>query len=360
MRFGISFPHPCGILQKKSKRDIMKNAKKKTKAVVRAKKAVRKAPVKTRIPAISAVPDVNGATTELKTVRDFIRYAVSCFGRADLFYGHGTFTPYDEAAFLVLEGLKLPIDQLEPYLDAQLTKAERQRLAGLIHARVTTRKPTPYLVNRAYLQGVPFYVDERVIVPRSYIAELLYNDLATDEGFGLFDDVSDIQSVLDLCTGSGCLAILATDFFPEATVDAVDLSKDACAVAKINIDNCLHKDRLTLFNGDLFGPLKGRKYDLIITNPPYVDAEDMTDMPKEYLHEPHMALAAGDDGLDVVHRILAEAADYLNEGGRIICEVGYARELLEQEYPHLPFLWLDTENSYGEVFWLTREQLVQG
>ena len=348
----------------------MKKVAKKAAKKIAVKKAVVKKTAKKSVSAkavrkvkIASVPDVQNAkvaAAELVTVRDFIRYAVSAFNRANIFFGHGTFTAHDEAAFLVLEGLKLPIDQLDPYMDARLTKAERQRLSDLIHARVVTRKPTPYLVNRAYLQGVPFYVDERVIVPRSYIAELLYTDLATDEGFNLFDDVTEIQSVLDLCTGSGCLAILATDFFPEATVDAVDLSKDACAVAKINIDHCLHKDRLTLFNGDLFGPLKGRKYDLIITNPPYVDAEDMQDMPEEYLHEPRMALAAGDDGLDIVHRILAEAADHLNEGGRIICEVGYARELLEQEYPHLPFLWLDTENSYGEVFWLTREQLLQG
>lgn len=289
---------------------------------------------------------------ELFTVRDFLRYAVSVFEQADLFYGHGTFTAHDEAAFLVLEGLKLPIDQLEPYLDARLLPEERKRLAGLIAARIKTRKPLPYLLNRAYLQGVPFYVDERVIVPRSYIAELLFGDEANQ-----IEDLSGISRVLDLCTGSGCLAILAADFFGEAEVDAVDLSKDALEVAKINVEACPHRDRITLYRGDLFGPLKGKKYDLIITNPPYVDAEDMKDMPQEYRHEPRMALASGKDGLDIVRRILKEAPKHLSDGGRIICEIGYGRALLEEEYPDIPFLWLDTENSWGEVFWLTKEQM---
>lgn len=291
------------------------------------------------------------AARELKTVRDFVRYAVSEFNKADLFFGHGTFNAWDEAVFLILEGLRLPIDQLEPYLDAVLLPAERKRLAELITARVTTRKPSSYLVNKAYLQGIPFYVDERVIVPRSYIAELLCND-----DMGLIEHPDEISSVLDLCTGSGCLAILATYLFDNAVVDAVDLSPKAVEVAKINIENSLFSDRLTLFKGDLFAPLKGRTYDLIITNPPYVDANDMKGMPKEYQHEPKMALAAGDDGLDIVHRILKEAPKYLNDGGRLICEIGYGRENIEEAYPDIPFLWLDTEESEGEVFWLTKEQ----
>ena len=314
------------------------------------KKSAKKIIKKMIVDKTSAVPD-------LLTVRDFIRFAVSSFEQAELYYGHGTFTPYDEAVFLVLEGLRLPIDQLEPYLDARLTLNERRRMADLIHQRVTTRKPVPYLVNRAYLQGVPFYVDERVIVPRSYIAELLTTDVVCEDGSGFVPSPEDVGSVLDLCTGSGCLAILAAHVFPFAHIDAVDLSKDALAVAKINVDASIHQDRITLYRGDLFAPLKGKKYDLIITNPPYVDAEDMTDMPKEYLHEPRMALAAGDDGLDIIRRIIAEAPQYMNPGAGMICEIGYDRPALEAAYPDMEFLWLDTENSESEVFWITREQL---
>lgn len=316
----------------------------------------------------SRLPDVKVLAKELVTVRDFVRYAVSRFNTAELFYGHGTFTPWDEAVFLVLEGLKLPIEQLEPYLDAKLLPEEKKRLAGLIHARVTTRKPAAYLVNKTYLQGVPFYVDERVIVPRSYLADLLVEDVTNNEGFPLIDNVYGIGSVLDLCTGSGCLAILAAHIFPDAEIDAVDLSKDALAVAKINIDACLHSDRINLYHGDLFAPLKGKKYDFIITNPPYVDFDDMKEMPAEYQHEPQMALAgiplgkgkgsaAGREGIDIVRRILKEAPKHLNEGGRIICEIGYGREALEAAYPGIDFLWLDTVNSSGEVFWLTKDQL---
>jgi len=302
--------------------------------------------------------EVAAAVRELKTVRDFIRYAVSKFQRANLFYGHGTFTPFDEAVFLVLEGLRLPIDQLEPYYDAQLLPAERKHLAGLIEKRVTTRKPLAYILQKTYLQGVPFYVDERVIVPRSYIADLLFSDVTGNEGLPLIEDPTEITSVLDLCTGSGCLAVLAAHLFPFAEVDAVDLSKDAVEVAKINFAASEHTDRLHLFQGDLFAPLKGKKYDFIITNPPYVDAELMEGMPPEYYHEPQMALGSGNDGLDITRRILKEAPKHLNEGGRIICEIGYGRDNLEAAYPKLPFLWLDTENSEGEVFWLTREQMV--
>ena len=301
------------------------------------------------------IPDVAGAVKNLSTVRDFVRYAVSCFNKTDLFYGHGTFTPFDEAVFLVLEGLKLPIDQLEPYYDAKLLPDEKKRLATLIRERVVTRKPVPYLVNRAYLQGIPFYVDERVIVPRSYIAELLFKDISEGE-MGLIEDPQAVTSVLDLCTGSGCLAVLASELFPEATVDAVELSPDAHAVAQINFAHAQHKDRLTLYKGDLFAPVKNKTYDLIITNPPYVDADDMKDMPPEYGHEPEMALAAGKDGLDIVRRIMKEAPKHLKEGGSMICEVGYGRELIEKTWPDVPFLWLDTENSYGEVFWLNKDQ----
>ncbi len=297
------------------------------------------------------------AADKLKTVRDFLRHAVSRFTEANLFYGHGTFTPYDEAAYLVLEGLNLPIDQLEPFLDARLLPQEREKLAQLIHDRVTTRKPLPYLLKRAWLAGVPFYVDERVIVPRSYIAELLNTEIVSGDDMSLIADPWAISSVLDLCTGSGFLAILAAHTFPEAAVDAVDLSGDALEVAKINVEDSLHKDRIALYQGDLFAPLKGKTYDLIITNPPYVDAEDMQDMPEEYLHEPEMALAAGDDGLDIVHRILKDAPAHLNDEGIMVLELGYGGDALQAAYPETTFNWLDTENSTGEVFWLTKQQL---
>ena len=297
------------------------------------------------------------AATELRTVRDLIRYGVSRFNEADLDYGHGTTNAYDEAVFMVLEGLSLPIDQLDPYVDARLTLAERRKVADLLHARVETRKPASYLLNKAYIQGIPFYVDERVIVPRSYIGEILFSDLIGGDDFTLVEDPTEVERVLDLCTGSGCLAILAAQIFPEAQVDAVDLSADALEVAKRNVADSGFEDRIALHHGDLFAPLKNRKYDVIITNPPYVDAEAMANLPPEYRHEPEMALASGEDGLDIVRRILREAAKHLTPEGGLLCEFGTGREILEAEYPDLDFFWVETANSFGEVFWLTRDQL---
>lgn len=295
---------------------------------------------------------------ELSTVRDFLRYAVSRFTAASLAYGHGTTGPYDEAAFIVLEGLRLPIDQLEPWTDARLLPHERRRLAELIEARVATRKPASYLLNRAYIQGQPFFVDERVIVPRSYIGELLFSDLFGGEGETvLVEDPFSVEGVLDLCTGSGCLAILAARIFPDAAIDAVDLSDEALEVARVNVADYGLEDRITLFHGDLYKPLKARRYDLILTNPPYVDADAMAALPPEFRHEPVMALAAGDDGLNVVRRILKDAPKHLNPGGGILCEVGTGRAALEEAFPELDFQWLDSAESSGEVFWLTREQL---
>lgn len=292
------------------------------------------------------------APAELLTVRDFIRYGVSSFNKACLFYGHGTDNAFDEAVYLVLETLNLPVDQLEPYMDARLTKPERAAVAAIINKRVKTRKPASYLTNKAYIQGFPFYVDERVLVPRSFIGELM--------GAGLLpvEDPMAVTSVLDLCTGSGCLAVLAAYAFPFADIDAADLSADALAVAKRNVKESGCEERITLYKGDLFKPLKGKKYELIITNPPYVDADAMKQLPPEYRHEPKMALGSGDDGLDIVRRILAGAAEHLTDGGGIVCEIGRGRDMLEAEYPQLEFLWLDTEASEGEVFWLTRDQLI--
>jgi ribosomal protein L3 glutamine methyltransferase len=288
-------------------------------------------------------------TAELRTVRDFLRYAVTRFTRAELYFGHGAGTAVDEAAFIVLESLSLPIDDINPWLDARLTAAEKTRLSELIESRVATRKPAAYLLNKAYVQGVPFFVDERVIVPRSYIGEILAGEPA------FLPAPTDVRSILDLCTGSGCLAILAAFAFPDAEVHAVDLSADALAVARRNVADHALESRVTLHEGDLFAPLGKRKFDLVLTNPPYVDAEAMAALPPEFRAEPALALAGGEDGLDIVRRILAEAPARLNAGGGLLCEFGTGREILEEEYAHFDFLWPSSEEGDGEVFWLTRE-----
>jgi ribosomal protein L3 glutamine methyltransferase len=294
----------------------------------------------------------------LVTLGDFVTQVVERFEAAELYYGHGTATAFEEAVFIVLETHGISVDGDEPDWEQKLGEAERAKLAEIIEARITTRKPAPYLVNKAYIQGFPFYVDERVIVPRSFIGEMLCNQIYGDGTLSFLDKRRDAAKVLDLCTGSGCLAILAAHAFPEAAVDVVDLSMDALEVAKRNVSDHDMTARVTLFNGDLFAPLTGRKYDIIITNPPYVDAEAMAELPPEYRHEPAMALGlCGDDGLDLVRRIIDEAHAYLNDDGGLLCEIGRGRELLEAAYPKLPFLWLDTEESSGEVFWITREQL---
>lgn len=299
---------------------------------------------------------------ELLTLRDYWRYAISRFNAARLSFGHGTTTAVDDAAFLVLDSLDLPIDTLDPFLDARLTAAERRLLAERIEARVTTRKPSAYLTGRSYIQGIRFFVDERVIVPRSFIGEILfseYDDADGEESLYL-PDPNDVESVADICTGSGCLAILAAKIFPNAVIDAVDLSAEALEVARINVAEHELEGRVTLHQGDLFAPLEGRTYDLIITNPPYVDHEEMAVLPEEYRTEPAMALDGGPDGLDLVRRLLAEAPKHLNPGGGMICEIGTGRELLEEEFPDLDFFWLDTEESQGEVFWITAEALGVG
>jgi len=284
------------------------------------------------------------------TPRDWLRYAVGRFLSAGLAFGHGATTALDEAAFLILEGLSLPIDMLDPFLDARLLRHERTRLLGLIEARATTRKPAAYLVNRAYIQGVPFYVDERVIVPRSLMGELVMTALAEDNG--LIGDPETIASVLDLCTGSGSLAILAARVFPKARIAAVDVSPGALEVAARNVDEHGLQQRIALKQGDLFAPVEGARFDLILTNPPYVDAAAIADFPPEYAAEPVLAHAGGTDGLDIVRRILGEAPNHLTASGTLVCEVGGARAALEHEFPHLPFVWLDTEDTSGEVFLL--------
>ncbi len=284
------------------------------------------------------------------TPRDWLRYAIGRFRAAGLVFGHGATSALDEAAYLILEGLSLPIDALDPFLDAKLLRRERERLEALIEARVTTRKPAAYLLNRAYIQGVPFYVDERVVAPRSFIGELLMTAFAEDNG--LTGDPEGVSRALDLCTGGGSLAVLAARVFPNARIDAVDLSPDALAVARRNVEEHGLSDRVRLIEGDLFAPLEGERYDLILANPPYVDAEALTEFPPEYAAEPRLAHAGGADGLDVVRRILGGAPGHLTPEGALVCEIGRGRDRLVRDYPVLPFVWLDTEESEGEVFLL--------
>lgn len=299
---------------------------------------------------------MNSPADELITIRDLLRHAVSRFSAAELSFGHGAASALDEAAFLILEGLRLPIDDINPWLDARLLYAERERLLGLIDSRVETRQPAAYLVGKAYLYGLPFFVEPGVIVPRSFIAELMATGALGPDGLGLIPEPEAVNSVLDLCTGSGCLAIMAAMQFGAAEVDAVELSPLALKVAGRNAALHQLEDRIALFQGDLFAPLGDRRYDLIITNPPYVAAAEVAAFPAEYRHEPQMAHLGGEDGLDLVRRILAEAGAHLNPGGGMICEIGTGRDLLEAEYD-LPFVWLDTELSEGEVFWLASADL---
>ena len=304
-------------------------------------------------------PASNEPASQLSTIRDFLRWALTELRAAKVVHGHGTTSAIDEAAFLILEALHLPVDDINPWLDANLLDTEKQKITSLIRRRIDGRMPAAYLVKRAYIHGIPFYVDERVIVPRSYIGELMFSGIFGGDEAPLIEDVSNVASVLDLCTGSGCLAIIAAGIFPRAEVDAAELSADALEVARINVDEHDLADRVSLLEGDLFDAVEGRTYDLIISNPPYVAGGEVQAFPPEYGHEPVMAHLGGEDGLDLVHRILADAADHLNPGGGLLCEIGTGRERLVDDYPQLDFLWLDTEESEGEVFWITREQLLE-
>ncbi len=299
------------------------------------------------------------AAGELLTLLDFVRYAVSRFTEAKLVFAHGTTDSVAEAAFLVCETLHLHPDGFESFATARVIAVEGNRILDLIEQRVTTRKPAAYLVNKIYMRGLPFYVDERTIVPRSFIGELLDSHFGADdeEGGSLIGDPLSVESVLDLCTGSGCLAILASRNFPNAEIDAVDISKDALEVAARNVANYELEDRVKLYRGDLFGPLGGKRYDLIISNPPYVDALGMASLPRECRAEPKLAFDGGADGLDIVRNILDQAGRHLTPQGGLICEIGRGRELLEAAYPQLPLLWLDTEDSEAEVFWIGASDL---
>ena len=295
------------------------------------------------------------APPELESLRDWLRFAVSRFTQAKLAFGHGFADAYDEAAYLLLHALHLPLDLLDRFLDARLTAAERAELAALMTRRIEERVPAAYLTHEAWLGDFRFYVDDRVIVPRSFIAELLPDELAP-----FIPDPQAIRSVLDLCTGSGCLAVLLAHAFPSADVDAADISSDALAVAQRNVSEYGLADRINLIRSDLFDNLPGKSYDLIVSNPPYFTARAMAALPREYRHEPTLALAGGDDGLDAVRTILSSAPRFLEPRGLLIVEIGHNRDATEAAFPRMPFVWLETASSTDSVFLLTREDIVGG
>jgi len=292
-------------------------------------------------------------TNELHTVRDWLRFTVSAFNEAKLNFGHGSASAYDEAAYLILHTLHLPLDTLNPFLDARLIAEEKNALLALLKQRVDKRIPVAYLTHEAWLGDFRFYVDKRVIVPRSFIAELIQEQFAP-----WIDDTKIVTNVLDLCTGSGCLAILAAHAFPDTVVDAVDISSDALEVAQRNVVDYGLEDRINIIKSDLFSNLTGKQYDVIISNPPYVDAPSMTALPAEYRHEPQLALGSGADGLDATREILKHAADYLNPNGLLVVEIGHNRPALEAVYPNLPFIWLEVSAGDEFVFMLRREDLI--
>jgi ribosomal protein L3 glutamine methyltransferase len=317
----------------------------------RAKPAAKRGKAPSKLPKIAA--------GELRTLLDYVRYALSRFAEAELTFAHGTTDPLAEAAFLVCEVLHLHPDRFEAFAAASVTAHEGKKILDLIGRRISTRRPAAYLVNKIYMRGLPFYVDERVIVPRSFIGELLgqhFGD-AADETGSLVGDPFSVESVLDLCTGSGCLAVLAARHFPNAQIDAVDISKDALEVATRNVADHGFAKRLSLHHGDLFEPVGDARYDLIISNPPYVDAEGMAGLPPECRAEPSLAFDGGPDGLNIIRRILKEAGRHLTSQGGLLCEIGRGRERLEASFPQLPLLWLDTEDSEGEVFWISAADL---
>lgn len=289
---------------------------------------------------------------DMATIQDMMRWTYSYFNASDLYYGHGLDNAWDEAQQLVLSALYLPIDVPEAMYSSRLTQIEKARIIEMVEQRLGMRKPVAYLTNSSWFCGSEYYVDERVIVPRSPIGELIQNG---------FDGIISAQPnrILDLCTGSGCIAIACAQQFPEAEVDAVDLSLDALDVAQINIERHQVSDRVFPISSDLFNNIPVDKYDLIVTNPPYVDEEDLDDMPEEFHHEPELALGSGVDGLDITKRILAQAPDYLNDKGVLVCEVGKSMIHLTEQYPEVPFHWVQLKNGGLGVFTLTKEELLK-
>lgn len=292
------------------------------------------------------------ARTQFRTIRDLLRYGVTRLNGAQASFGHGSLNAYDEAAYLILHTLKLPLDLLDPFLDARLTESEIHSVVEILERRAKMRVPAAYLTQEAWLGDHRFYVDERVIVPRSFIAELMPQQLAP-----WIEAPEKVKNVLDMCTGSGCLAVLAALAFPDAQVDAVDISPDALAVATRNVTDYALGDRVHLIESDMFEKLPPKRYDLIISNPPYVDWKSMLELPKEYRHEPEVALAGGEDGLMFVRILLRAARGHLARGGRMIVELGHNRGVLEAAYPELPFTWMTVSGGDDFVFMLNQDQL---
>ncbi len=289
---------------------------------------------------------------DLMTIRDFLRFASTQFARSEIYYGHGTDNVWDEAVQLVMRSLALPLENNAIFLDARLTRDEKALLIDRIQRRVESREPVAYLLGEAWFMGLPFNVDTRVLVPRSPIGELIQSGLQPWLG-----DI-EVNRILDLCTGSGCIGIAAATVFEEADVDLSDISEDALEVAQSNIVMHGLEDRVSAIQSDLFAGLEGQ-YDLILSNPPYVDAEDMAALPDEFRHEPELGLAAGGDGLDIAHRILEKAADMLTPDGLLVVEVGNSWVALQEAYPELPFIWLDFEQGGEGVFLLSRQDLIE-
>ena len=288
----------------------------------------------------------------LTTIRDLLRYAITRFNTANLFFGHGSNNAFDEAAYLILHTLKLPLDRLDPFLDAHLLPDETASVLQVIERRTVDRVPAAYLTNEAWLGDYRFYVDERVIVPRSFIAELIPEQFAP-----WVDDPESVTNILELCTGSGCLPIMLADAFPNAQIDAVDISPDALDVARRNIDDYQLQDRITLIESNLYANVPQKEYDLIVTNPPYVNAGSMAKLPQEYQREPQIALAGGTDGMDLVRKIVEGAAERLSRRGVLIVEIGNEREFAEAAFPNLELTWLSTSAGDDAVFLLTADQL---
>lgn len=298
--------------------------------------------------------DFSPIKDELFTIGDYLRFATSEFNQAELFFGHGTNNAWHEAITLVMFALNLPTELKEEVFNCRLTSNEKTAVLALIERRIVEQLPAAYLTNHAIFVGLPFYVDERVLVPRSPIGELIEQYFSPR-----FSQENPPNRILDLCTGSGCIAIACAVAFPEAEVDALDLSVDALNVAQINIENHGLSEQVIPIQSDVFSGVKGQSYDLIVTNPPYVDQEDVDALPQEYLHEPEMGLGSGVDGLDIVREILSQAANHLNDNGVLICEVGNSQMHVEYVYPQVPFTWLSFENGGHGVFMLTKSQLTE-
>jgi ribosomal protein L3 glutamine methyltransferase len=291
-------------------------------------------------------------TPQFTTLRDLLRYAVTRFNTAKLFFGHGSVEALDEAAYLILHTLKLPLDKLDPFLDAKLLPDEVLQVLAVIERRTVDRVPAAYITNEAWLGTYAFYVDERVIVPRSFIAELIPNSFSP-----WVADAFAVENILELCTGSGCLSIMMADAFPNSVVDAVDISPDALAVAEHNIREYKLEGRVNPIESDLYENVPFKKYDLIVTNPPYVNSDSMSKLPQEYLREPQIALDGGEDGMDLVRKIIEGAADYLTPEGILMVEIGNEREYAEAAFGHLGLTWLTTSAGDDMVFLLTADQL---